>query len=284
MSQPRPDPFTLPEWHALRREASLVSQLIGSGVTALGRASYANGFGEYYTAFFGLSIGIERLAKLILTADHAIEHGGALPDQVVVKKFGHKLMALIEKADQIATKHGLALEYPKPADSICWAAVDCLDAFADASKGRYANFEQIGNPAFDPNNEPVNRWWINVVELILDKHYRGKSAEVGVRERAAIIDAMTGSASFVLHINEQGAMMTNVATASERTGQTEWAQKYGRFYTLSVVRWLSNIFDRLVREAAHGKNIDALFGHNEFFTTYQVSDSFLLTRKLWPLK
>jgi hypothetical protein len=35
----------------------------------LGRANYANKFGEYYTAFFGLSIGLERLAKLVLVAD-----------------------------------------------------------------------------------------------------------------------------------------------------------------------------------------------------------------------
>ena len=97
MSQGRPDPFTMPEWHAIRREASLVSQLIGSGATALGRAGYADGFGEYYTAFFGLSIGIERLAKLILIADYAIEHGGALPGQEAVRKFGHKVAALSEK-------------------------------------------------------------------------------------------------------------------------------------------------------------------------------------------
>jgi hypothetical protein len=284
MSQSRPDPFTLPEWHALRREATLVSQLIGSGATALGRASYADGFGEYYTAFFGLSIGIERLAKLILIADYAIEHSGALPDQTVVRKFGHKLTTLAEKADQIAIKHGVALKFPKPTDPICWAAVDCLDVFADASKGRYANFEQIGNPAFDPDNEPVNRWWTKVVEPILDKHYRGKPAEAGVRERAAIINATLGSISSVLHVDEEGAMMTNVATASERTGQTSWARKYGRFYTLSVVRWLSDIFGELVYAAAYGKQIDALFGHNEFFTTYRVSDDFLLTRKLWPLK
>jgi hypothetical protein len=63
-----PDPFTLPGRKALHREASLVRQLIASGATALGRASYGNGFGEYYTAFFGPSIGIERLAKLILVA------------------------------------------------------------------------------------------------------------------------------------------------------------------------------------------------------------------------
>jgi hypothetical protein len=88
----------------------------------------------------------------------------------------------------------------------------------------------------------------------------------------------------VRHINEQGAMMMNIATASERTGQTNWARKYGRFYTLLVVRWLSDIFGELVHEAAYRKNIDALFGHDEFFTTYRLPDSFLLTRKLWPLK
>jgi hypothetical protein len=279
-----PDPFTLPEWHALRREASLVSQLIGSGATALGRASYADGFGEYYTAFFGLSIGIERLAKLILTADYAMEHSGALPDQAVVRRFGHKLTVLLEKADQIASGRGLTLRYPKPVDPICWAVVDCLDAFADASRGRYANFEAIGNPAFNPDDEPVNRWWVKVVEPILGKHYRGKSAEDGVRERAEFLDAMVGTVSLVRHVNEQGAMMTDIATASERTGQTKWAQKYGRFYTLSVVRWLSNILSDLVHEAVYGKSIDALFGHDEFFAAYQVPDGFLLTRKLWPLK
>jgi hypothetical protein len=280
----RPDPFTLPEWHALRREAILVSQLIGSGVSALGRATYADRLGEYYTAFFGLSIGIERLAKLILVADYAMDHGGALPGQAIVKDFGHDLTALIQKTEQIVSKHGLTLGFPKPADPICWAAVDCLDAFADARRGRYANFGAIGNPTFNPDNEPINRWWKNVIEPILDKHYRGKSAEAGVRERAAVIGAMFGSNSLVMNVNEQGAMMTDLTTASERTGQTDWAQKYGRFYTLTVVRWLSDIFEGLVHDAAYGRNIDTLSGHNEFFRKYRVADSFLLKRKLWSLK
>ena len=284
MSQTRPDPFTLPEWHALRRESALVSQLIGSGATALSRSSYANGIGEYYSAFFGLSIGIERLAKLILTADHAIDNAGALPEQAVVRRFGHKLVDLTAKADQISFKHALALQYAKPNDSICWAVVDCLDTFADASRGRYANFEAIGNSNFDPQNEPVNRWWTKVVEPILDKHYRGTAAELGVKQRAQVIGAIMSPISMVRHIDEKGTMMSDVAIASERTGQTEFARKYGRFYTLTVVRWLSGIFDQLVREAAYGRQIDALFGHNEFFNTFTVPDSFLLTRKQWPLK
>ncbi len=282
MSQARPDPLTMPEWHALHREASLVNQLIGSGATALGRASYADGFGEYYTAFFGLSIGIERQAKLILSSDYAIDHAGALPGSTVVKGYGHDIKKLCAKADEIAGKRNLALTYPKPDDPICWQVVECLASFAEASKGRYANFEVIGNPAFDPANEPVERWWISVIEPILDKHYRGRSAEARVRHNAQIIDAMIGGFTSVRHFDERGRSMTDVATASERTGQTERARKYGRFYTLCVVRWLAEIFTELTQDAGYTDTLAVLFGHHEFFVTYRNPDNFLLNRKRWP--
>lgn len=279
----RVDPFLLPEWKALHREASLVSKIIGSGATSLGRASYGSGFGEYYTAFFGLSIGIERLAKLILVADYVIESQGKLPDQEVVKKYGHKLKSLIDQVEKIAQKYTINVPYIGPSHPICAAVINCLDVFSDASKGRYANFEAIGNPLFDPANEPVNKWWTDVVEPILDAHYRGKRAEGGVKQRAAIFDAMMGHATFVLFTNETGEIMSDLAVASERTGQTKWAQQYGRFYTLSVVRWLSHIFDEMTHSTGYEPGLESLFGHFEFFQTYMVDDGFLRTRKVWPL-
>ncbi|NIJ06531.1 hypothetical protein FHS31_000113 [Sphingomonas vulcanisoli] len=279
----RPDPFSLPEWRALNREASLVSQIIGSGATALGRASYGSGFGEYYTAFFGLSIGIERLAKLILVVDYAMDNSGSLPEQRSVRRFGHNLKTLMSKVEEVATRRAISVRSIGPSHPICAAVVDCLDAFADASQGRYANFEAIGNRSFDPQIEPVNKWWNLVVEPILDLHYRGKRAEAGVKERAQIINAMIGHVTIVRHTDESGRTMSDVETASERTGQTKWAQRYGRFYTLSVVRWLSYIFSDMVREASYRQGIDSLFGHYEFFSSYTVDDHFLLNRKIWPL-
>ncbi|MCZ4288597.1 hypothetical protein [Hoeflea alexandrii] len=279
----RVEPFSIPEWKALHREASLVSQILGSGATALGRASYGSGFGEYYTAFFGLTIGIERLAKLILVADFAIDNGGTLPGQAVVRRYGHRLKDLIGKADQIATKRDISVPYLLPTDPICSAVIDCLDEFSDASKGRYANFEAIGNPNFNAADEPVNKWWTEVVEPILDKHYRGRRTESRVKQRAAIMNALVGDSVFIHHTNETGAVISNLTTASERTGQTKWAQKYGRFYTLSVVRWLSHIFDEMTHTAGYQPGLESLFGHYEFFQTYTVDDYFLLTRKVWPL-
>jgi hypothetical protein len=279
----RPAPLTNPEWKALNREASLVSKIIGSGATALGRASYGSGFGEYYTAFFGLSIGIERLAKLILIADYATNNKGALPDQSVVRKHGHKLKCLVLMVEKIAAERNITVPYLLPTDPICAAVINCLDAFSGASKGRYANFEAIGNPTFNAAHEPVNKWWNEVVDPILVKHYRGRKAETDVKAQAANANAVIGGKTKVLFTDETGKLMSDVTTASERAGQTKWAQKYGRFYTLSVVRWLSYIFCELTREAFCRNSIDSLFGHYELFTTYTLKDSFLLKRKIWPL-
>lgn len=279
----RNDPLSHPSWRALHREATLVNQLIGAGATALGRASYASGFGDYYSAFFSLSIGMERLAKLILIADYSLNHAGTLPSQAVVKRYGHNLRALIAEADAIAGKRRLSLTYPKPVDPIAAAIVQCLDSFADASRGRYANFEAIGNPAFDPGNEPVAKWWREVVEPILSKHYRGTKAEVRVKANARMIEALIGGMSSVLYFDESGGVMGDAEVASERTGQTKWAQKYGRFYTLSIVRWLSDIFSALTQTAGYEDGFEVLFGHYEFFNGYRVDDGFLLNRKKWPL-
>jgi hypothetical protein len=276
------NPWDIPEWHSIGREAVLVRHLIGSGATALGRSNYADQIGEYYTAFFGLSVGLERLAKLILVVDHAISNSGAMPAEKVVREFGHKQANLLNAADKVAAKHSLKLEYPRPVDPISVKIVECLDAFADANRGRYANFAALGDPNLG-KEEPIRRWWGEVAELILSKHYYGKPAQQRVEGRAKVVDALMSSISTVVYINETGDAMQDVLTSSIRSGQTEFVQRYGRYYALTVVRWLSEIFSELSRSASDVHNADAFFGVWEYFQTYTVDDTFLRTRKNWPL-
>lgn len=103
------DPLGLPDWHAIKREVALVRQLIGSGVTSLGRANYADMLGEYYTAFFGLSVGFERLSKLILVADYTIENHGVMPEEKVVRKFGHRLVESMDEVRKTLSRASLWL-------------------------------------------------------------------------------------------------------------------------------------------------------------------------------
>lgn len=275
------NPQDIPEWHSIGREAALVRHLIGSGVTSLGKANYADKEGEYYTAFFGLSIGLERLAKLILVVNHAILNNGQMPTEQVVRRFGHKLVRLLNTADNISARHSLKLNYPRPTAQISTVIVECLDAFADAGRGRYANFAALGNPNLG-QEEPIRKWWGNVAKLILDKHYYGKPAQARVEAQAKTIDALLSPICMVSYFDEEGSAMQDLCSASIRTGQTKIVQRNGRFYTLLVVRWLSNVLSELSRKACYVHNVHAFSGVWEYFYTYQVDDNFLKTRKIWP--
>jgi len=275
------NPQDIPEWHSIGREAALVRHLIGSGVTSLGKANYADKEGEYYTAFFGLSTGLERLAKLILVADYAISNNGQMPDEQVVQRPGHKLVRLLNSAGDISARHSLRLNYPRPTAQISTAIVECLDAFADAGRGRYANFAALGNPNLK-QEEPIRKWWGNVAKLILDKHYYGKPVQARVEGQAKTIDALLSPICMVSYFDEEGSTMQDLRSASIRTGQTKIVQRNGRFYTLLVVRWLSNVFSELSREACYVHNVRAFSGVWEYFYTYQVDDNLLKTRKIWP--
>ncbi|WP_421870407.1 hypothetical protein [Motiliproteus sp.] len=278
----RKNPWEVPEWHALGREASLVRHLIGSGATAIGRANYADKMGEYYTAFFGLSVGLERLSKLILVAHYAIENSGKMPDEKVVRKFGHKLIDLANAVESISERMQLSLRYSRPTQEIPQKILECLDSFADARRGRYANFASLDNPNLTAD-EPINKWWGEVAECILEKHYYGKAAQKRVESRAELIDSMISPFTMVIHTNESGHTMQDVESASIRTGQNEIVQKWGRYHSLTIARWLSTVLSELSHIACYTHGIDGFFGLNEHFYSYTVDDSFLKTRKVWPL-
>jgi hypothetical protein len=279
----RGNPWEAAGWHALRRETSLVQQLIGSGATALGRANYADKAGEYYNAFFGLSVGIERLAKLVLVIDSAIQSNGQLPNQKMIKAYGHKLLKLMDEVDAVRARHSLQVDHVRPTDSISKSVIDCLDAFADAKGGRYANFQALGDPNFETEFEPIRKWWADVAGQILQKHYANTEKERRVNANAELSHTLFSDFSSVLHFNEAGEVMQDIRTASARTGQTEVVQQFGRYYALLNVRWLACIHQAISDLACYGRRLDAFFGHAEYLATYRVDDKFLKTRKIWPL-
>ncbi len=276
-------PLHIPEWHSISRETKLACHLLGSGATSLGRAGYGDQTGEYYTAFFGLAIGLERLAKLILVVDYAISNGGTLPEEKVVRKYGHKLVDLLNAAAEVEMKHGLSLKYNRPTDSISAKIVDVLDAFADASRGRYANLAALGDPNLS-RKEPIARWWSDVATSILKSHYEGKPIQARVEANAVAIHEIVSPFAMVLHDNESGEIMQDAHTASVRVGLTRVVQKFGRYYALTVVRWLSELFSELAHQACYTHQIDVFFGSWEILQTYTVPDEYLKSRKVWPLK
>jgi len=276
------DPWDIPEWHFIRQEVMLVRHLIGAGATAIGQANYANKKGEYYRAFFELSVGMERLAKLILVVDYAQTHAGKLPDEKHVRQFGHDLKSLFAAVEQVSAARALKLDYPRPSDAVATAIIENLDAFADAKRGRYANFGALANPQ-TAQHEPIAKWWTEVAEAVLKDRYHGNPVQKKVEGNAQAVTDILGDISAVLHTSETREQITDLEVSSRRAGQTKIVQRWSRYHALTVARWLSDVYCEIAWDAAYTHGMDAFFGSWEFFYTYRVDDDLLSTRKIWPL-
>lgn len=259
----------------------LVRQLLGSGVTALGKANYADKKGEYYNALFGLSVGLERLCKLILVADYALRNGGTMPPETTVRKYGHKLEVLFDAVEKIALQRVLRRTKARPQNKVVQAMLANLDAFADAGRGRYANFAALTDPS-QAKNDPLAKWWEEVVEVILQEHYFGKKVQGKVEANARMVAVLSGAFVSVMHTTETRDQLTDLELASWRTGQSEIVQPWSRYYALTLVRWLAEIHRDLAEDATYTHGIDAFFGCWEFLDCYRLDDSFLKSRKIWP--
>jgi hypothetical protein len=116
----------------------------------------------------------------------------------------------------------------------------------------------------------------------LKEHYHSQPAQKRVEAQAKALDKMMSSKSAVLFFTETDETMQDVLSSSLRSGQTELVQRYGRFYALTVIRWLTEVFSSLSELACHTHKIEAFFGVYEYFQTFTVPDKHLLNRKIWP--
>jgi hypothetical protein len=244
------------EWHALRREAQLAAEQIALGVTALGKANHAElGITQ---AFFGLSIGLERLAKLILIADHAINNSGTFPTNDELKNIGHNIADLLDRCAALSNKYRSGKQYcEQPSDPVHHGIVMTLTEFGMLS--RYYNLDLIvgGRAARLP--EPVAAWWDRAGRPILARHHSERQR--GKDRAQSIATAKLLGPAYVLHHFEDTTPMSDLETLMMHVGATRIVQKYGRLYVLQLVRWLAY----LMSDLSHTGRIETVLGLDEPF-------------------
>ena len=156
----------------LANEASLTSSLLGNGLNALRKANIYNK-GLYYQAFFSLSIGVERLLKIIVITQYRSENDGEFPVDIDLQKIGHNLNKLCEYT---------GIQFKK--DSIHEKIVSFLNDFA--RKSRYYNIDSM----IDKNvqyYDPLYEWSL-IAESILDSSKKRKITK-NKRELAELLDS-----------------------------------------------------------------------------------------------
>jgi hypothetical protein len=214
-----------PEWHALGREAALAAEQLAIGATSLGKANHAQQ-GLYTQAFFGLSIGLERIAKLVIVADYAIENR-RFPDNRILRNIGHEIDVLLNHCESLSIKWRNGQDYSeRPNLDIHKGIIETLTEFAKSSRYYNLDFLTGGRKQFP---EPIGGWWQRVGQPILQKHYTQRQREKDEVQSKLMHDLLSKQ-TLVLYHDEQEKKIDNIEAMIMQAGATRIVQKYGRFY------------------------------------------------------
>ena len=78
----------------------------------IGKANYTQN-GLYTQAFFALSIGLERVAKLVIIEDYAIDNKGRFPDNNILKNIKHDIDVLLNYCERLSIKWRKGKEFSR---------------------------------------------------------------------------------------------------------------------------------------------------------------------------
>ncbi len=268
-------------WQALNREAGISAEHLAIGVTALGKANYAQQ--AYYSqAFFALTIGFERSAKLAMVVDHSLEHNGVFPSYQMIREYGHNVKDLLGKVDEIAARRGLsAAEDRLPRTSIHDGITNVLSDFA-SNMTRYYNLDLITrDPRVIKHVDPIRAWYEKVIIPVLTAHYP-KSARGRHQYNASLISQILGSDAKLLYHAETGDLLDSVYEASMQTAITDYAKPYVRMYVMQIARFFSSLFSEL-ENAAHRCQLEVIPELSEFFAIFNNSDEYFRQRRSWSI-
>jgi hypothetical protein len=265
------------KFRALAREAALAAEHLAIGATALSRANYAYP-AYYYQAFFALSVGIERSAKLALTVDYALRNGGKFPSNATVRRYRHRLDDLLGDVEELARERA-ALERHAPSSPIHSGIITTLTDFA-ANVTRYYNIDLVTEAdRIAGVADPVASWYTRVTAPILDAHYSPKK-RARDEAQAAAMDILAGEHMLVRFHAETGEAITTVADGMRRSAANDAAKPWERMYVLHFARFIGSVMDAL-SAAAHGnEDIPHL---PDFYAVYRNDDRSLRQRRSWSI-
>jgi len=264
----------------LLHEGTLAAEMVCSGVTTLQKASTPRS-GLYELALFNLSIGYERMCKLIVLIDHYIANKGSFPSNDVLKnKYGHDLDKLFPFVSRIVAERKIGADYSqRPSSEIHREIILTLSEFAKTT--RYYNLDYLtgGKAAHLQSGRAA---WVNRVgRLILAKHYTVRKQISDVLE-AQVLQASMGDAVSGIRFDEAGKSIDTLEEGLLHGAEGRVIQKFGQFYCLQLIRYLAAVLEEL-RCISHRDGFQDIPFFGEIFAWFLNEDAILKGRKTWRI-
>lgn len=232
-------------WFLLEQEGLLAQACLCNGLTALRRANLGDKKGFFYSAFFELSIGFERVLKLVLILDHMARNKLVPPDSKTVEDYGHKLRSLFDTTKAVCAAHGVTALDSFQADSLSIVILSFLDDFAHPG-GRYSNINKLTGHRHEAMADPIGQWG-EIANQIMQTHATPKE-----RDRARLNGQMASlafgnaAASLISDLNQQPM---DVAPLHVRASELDTAAKHAIYALVTLIAALRDVLDTLCRSA-----------------------------------
>ncbi|HZL10627.1 MAG TPA: hypothetical protein VFC65_11575 [Prolixibacteraceae bacterium] len=209
----------------LMKETGLAATSVEQGLNALRKANFSNKK-LYYHSFFLLSIGIERILKLVIIVNSIVKND-KLPENNELKIYGHNLMELFSKV----TSEIRPSDYFLRQDDQYLSILGFLSDFAQNS--RYFNLDTLSgkNKGVDPLHE-----WHKIQTVIKARHCKIKLSEFEL----AIIESLNNNAIF--RFRNESDNPINTATEYVIEGKlADQIQGYSVQYIYKIINYLVTI-------------------------------------------
>lgn len=270
---------TLPQFPAsfllLQQEGYLMSSCLSLGLTEI-RAAHVHNKGAFYTAFFNLSAGIERLLKVMVVIDHMLGNDLQVPSKAQLVKYGHNIVELYDKCAEIGSKRRTKISARNQLDPIDQELLELLCDFAKSI--RYHNLDALSSAPI--GLDPLDRWERVVSKVLREDVSESKKQRV-LAQGSTIGNLLDDCTMPVM----QGFDKTSLTTAQAviLPGLHELAAP---FIVLRIVKILSQVKDVLSQVCcgvyALENPVPAFPQMQEFLSWIHDDRQSILKKRRWP--
>ena len=263
-------------FRSLIEEGQFTREILGSGVTQLGKANYAQK-GIYFQSFTSLSTGFERIGKLCLIIDYYIRNNAYFPDDRFVRQeIGHDLVKLYLRSENIVKKNKTKFTFlDNLREPLHQEILLILSKFAKGD--RYSNIDFIVKSSYQ--SDPIFEWNQKVDKVLFKKRVSNKKKDKIIKN-ARIINELMSPFTLVHHSSESRDEINDVESASFLTGMYESISKYRQLYVLQIIRYWVELLGDLQYQAMAINPTDIPY-LSEIFAIFINKDSYFLTRKTY---
>lgn len=193
----------------LTQEAYLAKNTLLSGFDLLLKANlFQDKDGYFYSAFFHISIGMERIMKLAVVTHYMLSNNYQTPTIKQLKvELGHDIKTLYRECQKLMTQYCNTPSEQSLATKSDEHLVEFFTEYASAygSASRYFNLNKLCEENMD--RSPLDKW------LDLARSIYGEYTSHQAREKSALnlmyrMDKEGPPNGFTFHLNEQGHPMT----------------------------------------------------------------------------